>query len=219
METHSNTASARAAIVAIAPVVLLVAMISHPYLPGRLPNDAAVAEAVAESTTRWAFAHLAAVVASGAIVLAFIAIRSYLREAGDQALSAVGLGFIVVGSMGYALLPGMEFTPLAAVEAGADPAAAQAAIDQWFPPVLITGALAFAIGIGCVAGAVRRHAGLGSTLTNVVVLALIVWVASRFAPFSIAQFYVQSAAALIALWPLARVMWVTKAKQQAPLPA
>ncbi|MGH3457893.1 hypothetical protein [Aeromicrobium sp.] len=206
MESHRNAGQARAAIVAIAPVALLLAMISHPYLPGRLPDHAAVADAVADGTTRWALAHLAAAVASGVLVLAFIAIRGYLRERGDPALSAIGLGFIVMGSLSYAMLPGMEFTPLAAVEIGADPAAAQAALDDWFVPVLFIGALLYAIGVGCVAAAIRRHGGLGPTLTWVVVLALIVMVASRFAPFAAAQFYVQSAAALIAMWPLAWVM-------------
>ena len=207
MKSHSNAASdTRAAVVAIAPIALLVAMISHPYLPGRLPDHAAVAEAVAEGTTRWALAHLAAAVASGVLVLAFIAIRGHLREAGDKTLSAIGLGFIVMGSLAYAVLPGMEFTPLAAVETGADPAAAQAALDDWFVPVLFTGALFYAIGVVCVAVAIRRHGGLGPTLTWVVVPALVVMAVSRFAPFSAAQFYVQSAAALIALWPLAWVM-------------
>jgi hypothetical protein len=213
---NSNAASARAAVLAIAPIVVLVAMLSHPYLPGRLPNDAAVAEAVADGTLRWGLVHLAAGVASGAIVLAFIAIRGYLRERGDESLSAVGLGFVVMGSLLYALLPGMEFAPLAAVESGADPEAAQAALADWFVPILLIGAVLFAIGVGCVAGAIRRHGGLGPTLTPVVVLALIVWVASRFAPFAVAQLYVQSAAALIALWPLA---WVMKGKRQAPSPA
>lgn len=217
MTTFSTrTSDTRAVIVAIAPVVLLVAMVSHPYLPGRLPDHAAVAEAVAAGTTRWALAHLAAVLASGALVLAFIAIRGHLRERGDQALSAVGLGFIVLGSLSYAVLPGMEFTPLAAVEIGADAEAAQAALDDWFVPVLFIGALLYAFGVGCVAAAIRRHGGLGPTLTLVVVLALIVMVASRFAPFVVAQFYVQSAAAFIALWPLA---WAIKGRRQAPLPA
>ena len=217
MKTDNEAAaSARAATLAITPVVLLVAMVSHPYLPGRLPNNTAVAEALAEGTTRWGLVHLAAGVASGVVVLAFIAVRGYLRERGDQSLSAIGLGFIVMGSLFYALLPGMEFAPLAAVESGADPAAAQAALDDWFVPVLLIGAVLFAIGVGCVAGAIRRHAGLSPTLTMVVVLALIVWAASRFAPFAAAQLYVQSAAALVALWPLARVM---REKRPAPLPA
>ena len=154
--------------------------------------------------------------ASGALVLAFIAIRGYLRERGDPALSAVGLGFIVMGSLSYAVLPGMEFAPLAAVEIGADAAAAQAALDDWFVPVLFIGAILYAFGVGCVAAAIRRHGGLGPTLTTVVVGALIVMVASRFAPFSAVQFYVQGAATLIALWPLA---WVMREKRPAPLPA
>jgi hypothetical protein len=191
-------------------------MVSHPYLAGRLPDHAGVADAVADGTTRWALVHLAAAVASGALILAFIAIRGYLRERGDPALSAVGLGFIVMGSVFYVVLPGMEFTPLAALEAGADPEAAQAALDDWFVPVLFIGAVLYAIGVGLVAAAIRRHGGLGSTLTMIVVLALIVMVASRFAPFAIGQLYVQSMATLIALWPLA---WAIRAKQQAPLPA
>jgi hypothetical protein len=160
--------------------------------------------------------HLAAAVASGVLVLAFIAIRGYLREKGDQGLSAVGLGFVVMGSVLYVVLPGMEFTPLAAVESGADPEAAQAALDDWFVPVLFIGAVLFAIGVGCVAAAIRRHGELGSTLTSVVVLALIVMVGARFAPFAAAQLYVQSAAALVALWPLA---WAIRGKGRAPLPA
>jgi hypothetical protein len=213
---NSNAASARAAVVAVAPVVLLVAMVSHPYLPDRLPDHAGVAEAVAAGTTRWALVHLAAAVASGVLVLAFIAIRGYLREKGDQGLSAVGLGFVVMGSVLYVVLPGMEFTPLAAVESGADPEAAQAALDDWFVPVLFIGAVLFAIGVGCVAAAIRRHGELGSTLTSLVVLALIVMVGARFAPFAAAQLYVQSAAALVALWPLA---WAIRGKGRAPLPA
>lgn len=213
---NSNAASARAAVIAAAPIVLLVAMISHPYLPNRLPDHAGVAEAVADGTTRWALVHLAAAVASGALVLAFIAIRGYLRERGDRSLSAVGLGFVVMGSVLYVMLPGMEFTPLAAVESGADPEAAQAALDDWFVPVLFVGAVLFAIGVGCVAAAIRRHGGLGPTVTLVVVVALIVMVASRFAPFAAAQLYVQSAAALIALWPLA---WAVRGRQRAPSPA
>jgi hypothetical protein len=217
MTTFSQrTSDTRAAVVAIAPVLLLVAMVWHPYLPGRLPDHAAVADAVADDPTRWALVHLTTALASGAIVLAFIAIRGHLREAGDQALSAVGLGFVVLGSLSYAVLPGMEFTPLAANEIGADVEAAQAALDDWFVPVLVIGALAFAIGVVCVAVAIRRHGGLGPALTWVVVLALIVMAASRFVPFSAVQFYVQGAAAFIALWPLA---WAIKGQRRAPLPA
>jgi hypothetical protein len=35
----------RTVILVVAPAVLLAAFVTHSYLPGRLPNDAAVAEA------------------------------------------------------------------------------------------------------------------------------------------------------------------------------
>jgi hypothetical protein len=208
MGNFSKTKStSRAVIVATAPVVLLAAMIWHPYLPRRLPDHAGVAEAITNGTTRWGLAHLAAAVASGVLILAFIAIRGYLREGGDEAWSAIGLGFIVVGSVSNAVLPGMEFAPLAAVETRGDPEAAQAALDEWFVPVLLAGALTFAIGIVCVAVALLRNRVLNPQLTWVVVAGLVVMAACRLVPFAVAQFYVQSAAALVALLPLAWVIW------------
>ena len=80
----------RTAILLLAPAVLLAAFVTHPYLSGRLPNDAEVAAAVAEGTTSWGLVHLATSVASGLIILAFLAIRSYLRDAGEDRFSALG---------------------------------------------------------------------------------------------------------------------------------
>ena len=216
MESFDRTRSiTRATVVAIAPALLTAALIWHPYLPGRLPDHAGVAEAVTVGPIRWGLAHLAVALASAALILAFIAIRGFLREAGDKAWSAIGLGLIVLGSVSNAVLPGMEFAPLAAVESGADPEAAQLALDEWFVAVLFIGALAFAAGVVCVAVALLRHGALNPMLGWVVVGALIVMAASRFVPFSAVQFYVQSAAALIALWPLAWVVWTRGGGQAA----
>jgi hypothetical protein len=213
METFGRTRSiTRATIVAIAPALLLIANIWHPYIAGRLPNEAAIAEAVTDDPTRWGFAHLAHAAASAALILAFIAIRGFLRENGDQAWSAVGLGFIVIGSVAYAVLPGMEFAALAAAETDADPQAAQAAVNEWFVPVLQIGGLTFAVGAACVAVALLRHGGLSPTVRWVVVGALLVMAATRLVPLAVAQFYVQSAAALIALWPLAWVIATSTAR-------
>src|SRR5829696_9020908 len=137
----------RAAVVAVAPVLLLVVAVWHPYLAGRLPNDAAVAEAVLSGPTRWGLAHVAAGLAFGFVVLAFVAIRSWLREAGEQRWSGAGLPLIVLGSALYTLLPGMEFGPLAAAEAGVDMAAVQAELEPWFVAVLVAGAVLFVIGV------------------------------------------------------------------------
>lgn len=204
--TDSNRNRWRTLILVVAPVVLLAAFLTHPYLPGRLPNDAEVATAVVEGTTAWGLVHLATTVASSLIILAFFAVRSYLREAGEDRFSAFGLPFVVIGSTLFAVLPGMEFAPLAAAETGASTAeieAMQEALTSWFVPVLVSGALAFAIGVISFARAISLTTVGSRRLTGVVVVALIVMAISRFVPLAAVQFYVQGVAAIVALWPLA----------------
>jgi len=88
-----------AAIVAIAPAVLLAGLVYHPYIPF-VPDPAAVAAAAASDTTRWGIAHLVVGVGSGFAVLAFLAVQSYLRAAGTEGLSDLTFPFIVIGSTG-----------------------------------------------------------------------------------------------------------------------
>lgn len=205
--TVTTTSRLLAVITALAPLVMLAAFVWHPYIAGRLPNDTAIADAVAADPTRWGLAHLAAGVASGVVILAFIAVRGYLREQGEDRWSALGLPFIVIGSTLYTLLPGLEFAPLAAVRAGGDAEAVQGALESWFVPILITGSITFALGVlGFVTG-IARSGGLSRGLAWLVVVALIVMAASRFVPLFAVQLYVQAAAALVALWPLAHRMW------------
>jgi hypothetical protein len=205
--TETTTSRLRAVITALAPLVLLAAFVWHPYIAGRLPNETAIADAVADGPTRWGLAHLAAGVASGVVVLAFIAVRGYLREQGEDRWSALGLPLVVIGSTLYTLLPGMEFAPLAAVESGADAAAAQGALQPWFLPVLLVGAITFALGVLGFATGIAGRGMLSPGLTGLVVVALVVMAASRFVPLFAVQSYVQVAAALVALWPLAHRMW------------
>lgn len=206
-------ARSRAAIVVIAPAVLLAGFLYHPHF-AVLSDTAAIAAAVAADTTRWGVAHLAVGVASGLMVLAFVALRGHLREAGEERWSAVGLPFIVVGGTLYTLLPGMEFAPLAAAKIGADIEGAQVAVDPWFLPTLLTGAVIFGLGVISFAVGVGRAAVLSPGVTSVVVGALAVMAASRFVPLGVVQFYVQGGAAIVALWPLAYTMW--KAPQSIP---
>ena len=198
----------RTVILVAAPAALLAALVAHPYLAGRLPNDAEVAAAVASGTTRWGLVHLATSVASSLIMLAFLAVRSYLREAGEDRLSTLGVPFVVIGSTLFAVLPGMEFAVLAAAETDATTAgieATQEALSSWFVPVLVSGASAFAIGVLGFARALSITTVGGPALTRVVVGALIVMAISRFVPLAAVQFYVQGVAAIVALWPLAYV--------------
>lgn len=197
----------RAVVVAVAPAVMAAAFAAHPYIGLGPPNDAAVAAAAASNPTLWGVSHLLVAVGSGLLAVAFLAIHSYLREAGEERWSALGLPFVVMGSTLYAVLPGMEFAALAAAETGADVRAAQSAVEPWFIPMILSssvvftiGAIAFARGVGSI--------GLSSLgLTRVVVGGLVVLAVARLIPLTGVQFYVQSAALVVALWPLAYEMW------------
>jgi hypothetical protein len=212
--TEWTTSRTRAVATALAAPALLAAFAWHPYLHGRLPNAHAVADAVAEDPTRWGLAHLAAGIASGLVALAFIAVRGFLRERWDDSWSALGLPFVVIGSVLYAMLPGMEFAPLAAVAAGGDPEAAQKALEPWFLGVLLAGGVTFAAGVLCVAKGIAGHGVLSPGVTRLVVAGLVVFAVSRVVPLFAVQGYVQAAAALVALWPLAGRMWSPSGRPQ-----
>jgi hypothetical protein len=194
---------ARALVVAAGPVLLTVALLWHPPLPGRLPDSAGVADAASADITRWGLSHVAAALAFGAVAVAFVAVRGYLRERGDGSASAVGLGLVLIGSTLYAMLPGMEFAVVAAHETGADLATTQAALESWFVPVLVVGAVTFAFGTVLFAVAIARAAPFARFPTIIVAGALVVFGLSRIVPVGVVQFYVQSVAALVAMLPLA----------------
>jgi hypothetical protein len=211
----------RAAIVAIAPAVLLAVFVYHPYIAD-LTDKAAVAAALASDTTRWGLSHLAVGLGSALAVLAFLAIRSYLREAGEERWSILALPFIIVGSTLFAFLPAMEIAMLAAAEVGADLQAVLTALDSWFFPILLAGAITFAVGVLDFAMGIARSGVLSPRLTWIVAGALVVMAAARFVPLG-AALYVGGAAAIVALWPLAYEMWkhpeARPAEQPRPMPA
>ncbi|MGA8852481.1 MAG: hypothetical protein WB508_12280 [Aeromicrobium sp.] len=193
--------------VALAPAVMAFALTAHPFIE-RLPDAGAVAQAVEGGATWWGAIHLVTAVGAGLIMLAFLAVRAYLRAAGEDRYSAWALPWVILGSVMYAFLPGLEFAPLAATGSGGDPAAMQKALEPWFVPVLQTSALVFAVGVIGFARAVLAAEGLLSgKLTAVVVTALVTMALSRLVPFGAVQFYVQAVAGLAAMWPLAFQMW------------
>ena len=219
----TTRARIRAAIVAIAPAVLLFAFVYHPYI-ANLTDKAAVAAALTSDTARWGLTHLAVGVGSGFAVLAFLAIRSYLREAGEDRWSILGLPFIVMGSTLFAFLPAMEIAMLAAAEEGADVQAVLTALDSWWFPILLTAAATFAIGILGFAKGIADSRILSRRLSRLVVGALVVMAVARLVPLGAVQFYVQGAAGIVALWPLAYEMWkhpeaARSAGQPHPMPA
>jgi hypothetical protein len=219
----TTRARIRAAIVAIAPAWLLFAFVYHPYI-ANLTDKAAVAAALTSDTARWGLLHLAVGVGSGFAVLAFLAIRSYLREAGEDRWSILGLPFIVMGSTLFAFLPAMEIAMLAAAEEGADVQAVLTALDSWWFPILLTAAATFAIGVFAFAKGIADSRILSRRLSRLVVGALVVMAVARLVPVGAVQFYVQGAAGIVALWPLAYEMWkhpeaARSAGQPHPMPA
>jgi hypothetical protein len=201
------TARLRSAVVAAAPLVLLVGFVSHPFIGLGPPDAAAVGAAAASETTRWGVSHLIVAVGSGILLLAFLAIRTSLRESGEDQWSARAVPPIALASVLYAVLPGMEFAALAAAETGADVRAAQAAVEPWFMPVIVASGITFLLGALGFARGVARIGPVSPTFTRVVVVALVVAGLARLVPLTGVQFYVQSAALIVALWPLAYEMW------------
>lgn len=196
--------AARAGIVAVAPVLLLLALVYHPYV-ARLDNDATVAAELNADHARWGLSHLAVGIAAGLLLLALLIVIGRLHAAGEHTWSTLATPFLVLGSTLFVLLPAMEIGALAAARAGADVPAVLDELNTWFVPVLVAGALTFAIGVGGLALSVRRSGLLGRGATDVVVAALAVMALARFAPFGLAL-YVGGVAGVVALWPLAHEM-------------
>ncbi|MPZ64209.1 MAG: hypothetical protein GEU83_01330 [Pseudonocardiaceae bacterium] len=207
--TSATTAATRARtgadMVAFAPVWLLAALLYHPFIAD-LTDKAAVAAALTSGTGRWGFAHLAVGVGSALLVLAFLAVRRYLHDAGEQRWSRWGLPFIVVGSTLFAFLPAMEIAMLGVSAAGADVRAVLVAMNPWFVPILLAGSITFAIGILGFAVGIVRSGVLGRSAAWVVVAMLVLSAAGRFVP-STTVLLVGAVASVAALWPLAYRMY------------
>ncbi|SNR59674.1 hypothetical protein SAMN06265360_111105 [Haloechinothrix alba] len=208
MTSTTSTTRARfgATALALAPAMMFAALVSHPFI-ARLPDATGVASAVEQGTTQWGVVHLLTAVGVILTALAFLAVRVWLRDAGEDRHSAWALPFVLAGSALYALLPALEFAPMAAALTGGDVAGVQSELQPWFIPILASGGLLFAVGIVGFAWAVASCRILNRSLTYLVVTALVVLALSRMVPLGAVQFYVQAIAGLVALWPLAYQLW------------
>ena len=205
--SRTRVARFRAAVVIVAPALLLLGFAIHPYI-GNATDDAEVAAAAAESTTQWGFAHLTIGVGYALMALAYVALRSFLREAGEERWSALGMPFAVLGSCLFIPLTGMEFALLAAAETGGDVEAVQEELMPWFIPLLAAGALCSAIGALCFAAAVPRSSVLSRTVTRIVIVGFVVMALARFIPLGVAQIVI-GLAAVVALWPIGYRIWTS----------
>lgn len=110
---------------------------------------------------------------------------------------------VLLGSTLYAVLPGLEFAPLAAAETGANVEEAARAVLPWFVPIHVIGALAFGWGVLAFGKAICDSDILTTRIERLVAVALAVMAVARFVPISAVHFYVQGAAAIAGLWTLA----------------
>jgi len=195
---------ARAAVTALSPSVLLIGLLYHPHLDD-LRDKGAVAGALGADTTRWGFAHLVVGLAAGLVLLAFLSVDAYLLESGRSGLSAVGVPFIVMGSVLFAFLPAMEIAMLGAYGAGADVEEVLLEMNTWFQPILFAGAAAFAVGVAFFAVAIAQSRMLDRRLTGLVVTALAAAALTRFVPLG-AALYLGGVALVVGLMPIAVVM-------------
>lgn len=203
----STTTRARtqAAIVVVAPTALFLGFAYHPYFTNATDEEA-IAAAVAADTTRWGLAHLVIGVGYALLALAFIALRSYLRESGEERWSGLALPFAVLGSALFPILTGMELSLLATSETGGDVEAAQTELFPWLVPILVAGAISFTLGVVGFAVSIARSGVLSRELTWLSLGALAVMAAARFVPLGAAQIVI-GVAAVVALWPVAIAMW------------
>jgi hypothetical protein len=194
-----------AVVVAIAPAVLLTAFSYHPYFDN-VTDSHSIAEAAASNTTRWGIAHLGIAIGYALVALAFLATRSYLREAGEDRWSSPALPCIILGTTLFAVLVGMEFAPLAAVESGADAGAVQEKTRPWFIPVLVAGSVSYGLGLVGFATGIVQSGVLRPELARIVAGALVLMALARFVPLAIGPL-VMTVAGLVALWLMAHRMW------------
>ena len=198
----------------MAPSVLLIGLVYHPHLDD-LRDKGTVAAALSADTTRWGIAHLVVGVATALVLLAFLSVNEFLREGGHSGMSALGVPFIVIGSVLFAFLPAMEIAMLGAYGAGVDVEEVLLEMNTWFQPILLAGAAVFAVGIAFFAVAIARSRILGGGLTWLVVGALVIAAVARFVPLG-AALYLGGAALVVALLPIAVVMVMHPTRDQKP---
>lgn len=190
-----------ATIIGVAPLVMLAAFAYHPHIMF-LPSAEAVAHAVQGDTLRWAIAHWGVGIGSALMTVAFAAVCGHLRDTGENRWSALASPFLIFAGAAYAILPGMEFTVLAAARTGGNIVASQEAVTAWFVPTLLIAGLSNAVGVFFLVRAIRAGRILGESASGVVVAALVVLAVARLVPIGVVQFYVQGLAGVVALWPI-----------------
>ncbi|MEE9298394.1 MAG: hypothetical protein V3V29_05090 [Acidimicrobiia bacterium] len=195
----------RAGVIALAPVVLAVGFLLHPYADD-FTDTAETAADVSSGPLRWAWAHILIFLGVTLIILAVFAIRLHLRNAGEDTWGFWATGLITIGGGTLAGLTGFEgLGGYAVAEAGGPVEAFYEAGEDW-TWLFFVGMILFSFGLLALAAAVRSSGVLGPTSTQIVVAALVIGVIANFIPASWAS-YVISVVAIVVFWLLAVSVW------------
>ncbi len=206
--SEATLSRVRAAIVAVAPLLLLIGFIYLPYV-NDWTDQAKVAEAVTDDATRWAWAGIILAVGLGFMLAACVAIRMHLAAEGEQRWSALAVLLLVVGGplfleshahLGYTYAEG----------AGANIETMFSSAGDWSALLIIATAI-FGLGWLSLAMAIYRSRVLSRELTWASVLGLVVLTVMLFIPMGWAT-YAAGVAAIVGLWPIAYHMWAPAAQ-------
>lgn len=195
----------RAASVALAPVVLLVGFLTHPYVAD-LMDEAEVAAAAAADPARWGLAHIIIGLGVALSVLLFFAVRTHLRGMGENRWSFLSVPLAALGLTSFAVIVGVDgLGGRAAAEMGVEAAFFEEVFAAMLPIQLVAGIFT-ALAIIALVLALAGSGLLGGAMRAVVSIAFLVTAASLLVPMGWAA-YVGSAALVVGAWPVAFAMW------------
>lgn len=191
-----------------APVVVLVAVVVHPYLSD--PTDPGeIARVIGEEPGRWAWGHIALGLGIALFVLAVFALRHHLRDQGENRWSFWAVPFTTVGGGLVTFMIGVEgLGGRAAADANSALAFVEATQDWWW--LWLTGLALFSAGVILLAASVANGSLVTGMTRRLVVVALVIGVAGNFIPAGWAL-YVIGISTLIALSLLARGVLTSRA--------
>lgn len=189
---------AGAAVLFVAPVVLLAGLVAHPFVSSYL-DPGTIARAVTGAPDRWAWSHLLITVGLALILVGVIVIRHRCREKGEQRWSLAATPLLLAGGTLLSAVAGSDITLAAVATSGQDVLAVLAAGETAVAPLYLGGAVMFATGWLLLAVALHRPPILPPLSRWVTTTALAVVAIALFVPQTSAT-YAYGAALVVANW-------------------
>jgi len=172
---------ARAAVLFIAPVVLLAGILAHPFVDTYFETSV-VAAAVSGAPDRWTAAHLIIPIGMTLLLLAVVVISGEFRRAGEHRWSVIAVPLLFIGGAVWGAIAALEITYAAVAKSGGDVLALMEANAAWTTPYLLGGALLFVLGWISLAVAFYRVPILPRALNWVAIAGLVVIVIGQALP-------------------------------------